>query len=232
MSSRQRPQKQWSLLRPTLSVGRTAVLGWGLAWATLGGINCASRVPEARTEPKSEIAVPEPPRISLKPHHRSMRGGMERSFDKADEIIIGIYTGTHGDGPEGRSYYFDQFRIFNKTTWTWGPEMSALLPVLFQDVRPEIITAQEFKSLSDLDRAGICWDDYEGPRVVFLVEGIPTLAFLKQTFDESANASRRFLIDTYPITKECRAKDVFDLMLRDRAGKQIDSFNLGSSGSQ
>ncbi|MDH4272334.1 MAG: hypothetical protein OEW18_10235, partial [Candidatus Aminicenantes bacterium] len=61
--------------------------------------------------------------------------------------------------------------------------------------------------------------DYEGPRVVFLVEGIPTLVFLKQTFDEAEKASRRILVDTYPETKECRAKDIFDLMLRKRAGK-------------
>jgi hypothetical protein len=207
------------LHRLTQSVQNGIFIGGMLAWLALVGTGCASRVPEARTEPKTEIVVPEAPRISLKPYHRSMREGMELSFDKADEIIIGIYTGSHSDGPGGRSYYFDQFRIFNKNTWTWGPEMSALLAVLFQDVKPEIITAQEFKSLSDLDKTGICWDDYEGPRVVFLVEGVPALVFLKQTFYESENASRRFLIDTYPVTKECRAKDVFDLMLRERAGK-------------
>jgi hypothetical protein len=192
-------------------------------WAFLGVVlalaSCASRVPEVRTGAGPEIVIPATPKISLKSHHRSMREGMEQSFDKADEIIIGIYTGSYTDGPEGRAYYFDQFRIFNKSTWTWGAEMNALLPVLFRDVKPEIITAQEFKSLSALDKKGICWDDYEGPRVVFLVEGIPTLVFLKQTFDEAENASRRTLVDTYPVTKECRAKDIFDLMLRKRAGK-------------
>jgi hypothetical protein len=147
-----------------------------------------------------------------------MRDGMRQSFDRADEIIIGFYTGTYTDGQEGHAYYFDQYRIFNKDTWAWGPEMSALLPVLFQHVKPEIISAPEFKTLSALDKIGICWDDYEGPRIIFLVEGIPTLLFLRHSFDENANTSRRILIDTYPVTRECRSKDVFDLMLRERAG--------------
>ncbi|MFZ2053466.1 MAG: hypothetical protein WAU81_04640 [Candidatus Aminicenantales bacterium] len=218
MSSRQRPQGGLSFPPLMQSIRRAALFGWVLAWAALIGVSCTPRVSEVRVEPENEIVVPAAPRISLKPHHRSMREGMRRSFDRADEIIIGIYTGSYTDGPEDRAYYFDQFRVFNKDTWTWGPEMNALLPVLFQDIKPEIITAQEFKSLSVLDKAGICWDDYEGPRVVFLVEGIPTLVFLKQTFDEVEKASRRILVDTYPVTKECRAKDVFDLMLRERAG--------------
>jgi hypothetical protein len=188
-------------------------------WTALLGLTCSSPVPEARTEPRSEFVIPAAPKISLKPHLRSMLDGMQTSYNKADEIIIGIYTGTYAERPEGRAYYFDQFRIFNKVTWTWGPETNALLPVLFEDVKPDLITAQEFKSLSALDKTGICWDDYEGPRVVFLVEGIPTLVFLKQTFDEAEKASRRILIDTYPVTKECRAKDIFDLMLRERIGK-------------
>lgn len=219
MRSRQRPQKGLFFPPRAESIRKAALFGWALAWAALIGVSCTSRVSEVRVEPENEIVVPAAPRISLKPYHRSMLDGMQQSFDKADELIIGIYAGSYTDGPEGRAYYFDQFRIFNKDTWTWGPEMNALLPILFQDIKPEIISNREFKSLSDLDKTGICWDDYEGPRVVFLVEGIPTLVFLKQIFDEVENASRRILIDTYPLTKECRAKDVFDLMLRDRAGK-------------
>lgn len=149
-----------------------------------------------------------------------MRDGMRRSFAQADEVVIGIYTGTYTDSPEGRAYYFDQFRFFDKDTWTWGPEMSALLPVLFQDVKPELISAQEFEALSPLDKTGICWDDYEGPRVIFLVEGVPTLLFLKQVFVEIDNTTRRILVDTYPVTKECRAKDIFSLMLRDLAAER------------
>jgi len=218
MSNRQRPQGGVLFPPLTQSVRRAALFGWVLAWAVLIGVSCSSRVPAVRTEPERKIVVPSAPKISLKPHHRSMLDGMRQSFDKADEIIIGIYTGSYTDGPEGRGYYFDQFRTFNKDTWTWGPEMNALLPILFQDVKPEIISNREFKSLSNLDKTGICWDDYEGPRVVFLVEDIPTLVFLKQLFDEVENASRRILVDTYPVTKECRAKDIFDLMLRERAG--------------
>jgi hypothetical protein len=187
-----------------------------LAAMVLAG--CASRVPETGPGTEPAIAIPAAPRISLKSHHRSMREGMRRSFDRADEIIIGVYTGTYSDDQESRAYYFDQYRIFNKSTWTWGLEMSALLPVLFGEVKPELISGLEFESLSPLDKTGICWDDYEGPRVIFLVEGIPALLFLRQSYDETANISRRVLIDTYPVTKECRAKDVFDLMLRERAG--------------
>jgi len=147
-----------------------------------------------------------------------MKDEMAKSFEKADEIVIGVYTGTYTDGQEGRAYLFDQFRVFNKDSWIWSPEMTALLPVLFQDVKPEIITGPEFKSLSALDKTGICWDDYEGPRIIFLVEGIPNLIFLRQVLDESDTTSHRSLVDSYPLTKECRAKDVFDLMLRERAG--------------
>jgi hypothetical protein len=189
-----------------------------MVWAALALTHCATRPPEVQPEPESKIVVPAAPRMALKPYHRSMRDGMRQSFDRADEIIIGVYTGTHTDGQEGRAFYFDQYRIFNKDTWIWGSEMSALLPVLFQEVKPEIISSPEFKSLSALDKTGICWDDFEGPRVVFLVEGFPTLLFLRQSFDERTSTSRRFLIDTYPLTKECRAKDIFDLMLRERAG--------------
>lgn len=203
-----------------ISIPKALLWGAAAGYAALALFNCASHPPEVRVEPESKIVVPPALRISLKPYHRSMRDEMQKSFDRANEVIIGIYTGSYADGPRGRSFYFDQFKVFRRETWTWGPEMNVLLPILFQDVKPEIITGQEFKSLSDLDKTGICWDEYEGPRVIYLVEGIPTLVFLKQIFDEAENTSRRFLIDTYPVTKECRAKDVFDLMLRERAGKE------------
>ncbi len=218
MSNQQNRQSGLFLPQRGQSVQGAPLLGMVLAWAALIGISCSPRAPKTRIEPESKVVIPAPPRISLKPYHRSMRDGMQRSFDQADEIIIGIYTGNYTDGPKGRAYYFDRFRVFSKDTWTWGPEMNALLPVLFQDVQPEIISSQEFKSLPELDKTGICWDDYEGPRVVFLAEGIPTLVFLRIIFDEVESASLRILIDTYPVTKECRAKDVFDLMLRERAG--------------
>ena len=206
-------------LRKILSVRRSASLALALLFLASIGPGCSSRPPELRTGPESEIIVPAAPRISLKPYHRSMRDGMGQSFDRADEIVIGVYTGTYTDGSDGRVYYFDRFRVFSKDTWAWGSETGALLPVLFGTILPEIITAEEYETLSDLDRTGICWDDYEGPRVVFLVEGIQNFLFMRQTYNEADNVSRRVLIDTYPVTKECRAKDVFDLMLRERIGK-------------
>jgi hypothetical protein len=196
-----------------LSVSKARFLGAVLGWAALTLANCASRPPEVKPEPESKVTVPAAPKISLRPYHRSMGDEMMKSFEKANEIVVGVYTGTYGDGRQGRAYYFDQCRVFQKDTWTWSPEMSALLPVLFQEVKPEIISSPELKSLSDLDRTGICWDDYEGPRVVYLVEGIPNLIFLRQFLDESDATSHRILIDCYPLTKECRARDVFDLML-------------------
>lgn len=219
MSYHLRPRRVLFLLRETLSVRGSAPLALALCFLASIGPACSSSPPEVRTGPGSEIIVPAAPRISLKPYHRSMRDRMRQSFDRADEIVIGVYTGTYTDGPGGRAYYFDQFRVFNKDTWAWGSVMSALLPVLFGTVQPEIITAEEFKTLSDLDRTGICWDDYEGPRVPFLVEGIQNFLFLQQTFDAADIISRRVLIDTYPVTKECRAKDVFDLVLRERTGQ-------------
>jgi len=198
------------------SIFRAGLPAGLLLAAALALVDCASRPPEVKPEPEVKIAVPPAPRISLKPYHRSMKEEMVRSFEKADEILIGVYTGTYADGPSGRAYYFDQVRMFDKQTWAWGREMNVLLPILFAGVRPEIITSREFKTLSALDRTGICWDDYEGPRSLYLVEGIPTLVFLTLVLDERAATTRRILVDTYPVTKDCRADDVFDLMLRER----------------
>ena len=203
-----------------LCVSRVCLMTGVLAWASLFLVDCASSPPEVTPEPESKVIVPPAPRISLKPYHRSMQAEMQSSFERADEVLIGVFTGTYTDGPAGRVHYFDQVRTFSKETWTWGPEMNVLLPVLFVEVRPEIITNREFKTLSPLDKTGICWDDYEGPRSLYLVEGIPSLLFLRVIFDEAAANSRRVLIDTYPITKDCRANDIFDLMLRERAANQ------------
>jgi len=148
-----------------------------------------------------------------------MREGMRKSFETADEIYLGVYTGITQDEAGGRLHYFDRLRSFDKTTWTWGPEMEALLGVLFENLKPVIIPGKEFKTLTAVDRLGICWDDYAGPRVVFLVEGVPTLLFLRHIIDEAGGTSRRILLDTYPETRDCRARDVFDLMLRDLAGR-------------
>jgi len=47
------------------------------------------------------------------------------------------------------------------------------------------------------------------------VEGKPSLIFIEQIVDEENNSSYRNLLDTYPVTKDCNAKVVFDLMVRD-----------------
>jgi hypothetical protein len=69
--------------------------------------------------------------------------------------------------------------------------------------------------LIDLDKTGICWDSYQGDRNVFLVEGKMNLIFLEVGFDEAAGDSYRILLDAYPATDECRAQDVFNLMIQD-----------------
>jgi hypothetical protein len=62
---------------------------------------------------------------------------------------------------------------------------------------------------------GICWDYLNQIRFVYLVEGEPNLVFLKRILDETNSSSYRILIDTYPVTKDCSAKEVFDLMVMD-----------------
>jgi hypothetical protein len=195
------------------------ILGMALGIAAISATDCASRPSATPGEAEPAVRIPAEPRISLKPVHRSMREGMRISYEAADEILIGVYTGITQDGPQGRVHYFDRFRSFDKTTWTWGPETDALLAVLFEGLVPEILSEREFKALSALDRLGICWDDFEGPRVVYLAEGVPTLVFLKHIIDAAGGTSRRILLDTYPETRDCRAKDVFHLMLRDIAGR-------------
>ena len=182
-------------------------------------VHCGPRPASPPVETEATVNIPPQPKLSLKPVHRSMREGMRKSFEVADEIILGVYTGITQDGERGRTHFFDRFRRFDKSSWTWGPETEALLPVFFEELRPEILSEKEFKTLSAMDRIGICWDDFEGPRVVYLAEGITTLVFLRHIIDESGGTSRRILLDTYPDTKDCRAKDVFDLVLRDIAGQ-------------
>jgi hypothetical protein len=83
------------------------------------------------------------------------------------------------------------------------------------EFKPEIIRRNEFKRLVALDKTGICWDYYEGSRSVFLVEGKMNLLFLEMRFDETSSTSYRRLLDAYPVTDECRARDVFDSMIQD-----------------
>lgn len=62
--------------------------------------------------------------------------------------------------------------------------------------------------------AGICWDFYEGNRSVYLVEGQKNLVFLEVGLDDVNSESYRKFIDAYPVTRECRAVDVFNLTIR------------------
>jgi hypothetical protein len=178
---------------------------------------CCAPSPKIQDEPVPDVGpdlTPEPGFV-IKPYHRSMLEEMKKSFEVADEIIIGVYTGNYVDEDQGRAFYFDNFRHFEKTTLAWGPLEEILLPVHFEDPKPEIITNAEFKKLSKLDKVGICWDNLDQIRFVYLVEGEQNLVFLKRIVDEANNSYYRVLLDTYPVTKDCNAKDVFDIMIMD-----------------
>ena len=192
----------------------------GLSLAVFLNINCASTSvvksePEASGEPVSGEAAfhIEPAPVAMKPYHRAMGEEMRRSFRRADEIIMAFYTGTRMDKPEGKTYYFDKFLKFNQETYTWGPVTNILLPVIFRELKPQIIYQHEFKSLSKNDRIGICWDSYDETRFVYLIEGEYSLLFLNQELDEKTYINHRILIDIYPVTKYCNTKTVFDLMV-------------------
>ncbi len=105
---------------------------------------------------------------------------------------------------------------FNKKILRWGPVENVLLPVLSSELKPKIITREEYKYLNNLDKVEICWDYLEQKRYVYLVEGNRSLVFIEQIVDEEKNSSYRKLLDTYPVTKDCNAKVVFDLMVRGR----------------
>jgi len=198
-------------------VNKIIALGCVVGLATLLSMNCAS-TSYVRTEPEADIKteIHAEPKIMMKPYHRSMSEEMKISFERADEIIIGVYTGAHMDKQNGETFYFDNFMRFNKKTLRWGPVENTLLPVLSFEFKPKIITREEFKYLSELDKVGICWDYLEKKRYVYLVEGKHSLVFIEQIVDEENNSSYRNLLDTYPVTKDCNAKVVFDLMVRDR----------------
>ncbi len=193
----------------------------GLSLAVFLNTNCASTSavksePEASDEPVIGEAASyiEPAPVAMKPYHRAMGEEMRRSFRRADEIIMAFYTGTRMDKPEGKTYYFDKFFKFNQETYTWGPVTNILLPVIFRELKPQIIYQHDFKSLSKNDRIGICWDSYDETRFVYLIEGEYSILFLDQELDEKTYINHRILIDIYPVTKYCNTKTVFDLMIR------------------
>lgn len=167
-------------------------------------------------EPETELAPPPiPSGFIMKPFHRSMSEEMRKSYDRADEIITGVFTGIHHNKEDGLTYYFSDFSRFDKETLSWGSSQNVFIQVRPDKVNPEIIRRNEFKRLIDLDRVGICWDYYQGKRSIYLVEGKKNLIFLEFAFDEASSTSFRNLLDAYPGTNQCRARDVFNLMIRD-----------------
>lgn len=173
--------------------------------------------PKVQPEPEPEpVEIPPlPSGFVMKSFHISMKEEMRKSYDRANEIVIGIFTSTHKDKKGNLIYYFSDFSIFDKVTLSWGSPQNVIMQVGQNELKPEIIWRNEFKKLIDLDKTGICWDFYEGSRSIFLVEGKMNLIFLEMGFDEATDTSYRHLLDVYPVTEECRAKDVFNLMIKD-----------------
>lgn len=177
-------------------------------------VSCTSApdiMPEPESKPETKPAAH--PEFDMKPFHEAMNAEMRISFERADEVIIGVYSGNHNDEQFGLIHYFDDFKSFDKTSMSWGEEMKVIVQVQTDELKPEIIKKNEFYRLSDLDKVGICWDSYEQTRYVYLVEGQKILIFLQTGYDESLNRSYRNMIDAYPITPACRADDVFDLII-------------------
>ena len=197
---------------------------WVSFLAALVIVSCTP-APDIQIEPEPETKPARPlptAAFSMEPFHEAMNAEMRISFDSADEIIIGVYSGSHNDEQFGLIHYFDDFKSFDKTSLSWGPEKKVIVQVQAEDLKPEIITRNEFKQLSDLDKVGICWDSYEQTRYVYLVEGQKMLIFLKTGYDKALNRSFRNMIDAYPVTPVCRADDVFDLMIRNLSSLGCD----------
>lgn len=200
-----------------------SVIRRSTAWTLAVGLtllftfSCAS-TPVREPEPQPEVTLPNQPLpdIVLKAHHAAMGQEMSKAYDQADEILLGLHTGSVVDETNGLTYFFENFQTFDKATLTWGPVMEVVVQVLPRALKPEIITQREFKGMIAIDKVGICWDAYEANRYVYLVEGENTLLFLDLVFDEATTQSYRYLIDTYPATRDCDAKTVFDLMIRER----------------
>lgn len=187
----------------------------GLAFLLLALVGCA-RAPEPVAEPGVEPAPPPaPPKFAVQPYHRSMIEGMKAAYFKADEILVGLVEGVVRDKASGLVCYVSDFRRFDKAALAWQPRRSSVMQVSADGLRPEIIRIGEFGALIDLDKIGICWDLDGGVRNIYLVEGRENLLFLEHVYDDSGEKLTRSLIDVYPVTRECRAAEVFILMVRD-----------------
>ena len=168
------------------------------------------------SEPEPVEASPPPSRFVMKSFHLSMKEEMRKSYAHANEVIVGVFKGTHLDKKSGLIFYFSDFSRFDRQTLCWEVPQNVIMKVQRDELQPEIIRKNEFKRLIDLDKIGICWDSYQGNRNVFLVEGRVNLIFLETGFNEATGEAYRNLLDAYPVTEECRAKDVFNQMIQDR----------------
>lgn len=204
------------------NIGRNALIG--LVAAVLMTACAPGPGVRPESEPETKPLPPPSPGFVMKSFHRSMKEEMRQSYDRADEIIIGIFSGAHEDKTDSLTYYFSDFSVFDRSTQDWGPYQNVIMQVHPQEFTPELILRNEFKRLIDLDKTGICWDVYQGQRTIFLVEGKMNLIFLELSFDEASTKSYRNLLDAYPVTDECRARDVFNLMIQDMATKTVMRF--------
>ncbi len=196
--------------------------------ATGLAVSCG-RAPEVRPAPAPRPELPSVPSgFVMTSYQMAMSEEMQKSYGQADEIMIGIFSGIFKEGKGPSIYYFSDFSLFDKRTFSWSPPFDVIVQVQADPCLPEIIRPQEFKQLLPLDRTGICWDFYEGRRSVYLVEGQKNLIFLKVGLDEASNESVRSLLDAYPVTRECRAADVFNLMIHHlvEGGKEIGAKGL------
>jgi len=189
--------------------------------AALVALSMTGCAPGPRVQPEPAEVSPPPSGFVMQSFHRSMKEEMRKSYDRADEIVIGVFTGTHNDKKNGIIYYFSDLSVFDKETLSWGQPQNVIMQVQQDEFKPEIIRRNEFKRLIDLDKTGICWDYYEGSRSVFLVEGEMNLIFLETGFDEASSISYRHLLDAYLVTDECRARDVFDLMIQELIAERL-----------
>lgn len=171
--------------------------------------------PEPEPKPKP-TPPPAPTELSLKSYHRSMSQQMEKSYQKADEILVGVFEESHQDPERGLIYYFKDFTRFNKETLSWKSPVNVIVKIRPGECKPEIIQRGEFKNLIDMDKVGICWDFYNGKRYTYMVEGKKNLVFLDRVFDKTNKKFYRTLIDAYPVTEKCQAKDVFNWMIRNQ----------------
>jgi len=186
--------------------------------ALMGGLWLAAcaKAPAVKPGPAAPAPPPPPAGFVMKPYQRSMCEAMRASYERAGEIILGVFEGIRR-AESGTAYYFKDVSRFNKETLSWEPPLDLMMEVRRARFEPEIIRRDEFKRLVDLDKVGICWDVKGASHNVFLVEGRKNLVFLEPGYDDAAGRSYRNLLDAYPETRECRAADVFLMMLQDLA---------------